>query len=79
MTASTSDQIELQFNQLAPDAQLVLLERLVHRLRENLTSPHEHWDAELSAMAADAQIQDELARINTEFDAAESDGLAKGR
>ena len=35
----------------------------------------DEWDADLSAMAADPEMQGELSRISSEFSAAESDGL----
>ena len=68
-------QIENEFARLSPDAQLGLLERLLHRVRATVSGRQDTWDAELSTMAADPEMQRELRRIDAEFSAAESDGL----
>jgi len=67
--------IENEFAQLSTEAQLSLLERLVHRTRVAVTSRLDPWEAGLSAMAADPEMQRELTRINAEFHAAEADHL----
>ena len=67
--------IENEFAQLSTEAQLSLLERLVHRTRVAVTGRHDTWEAGLSAMAADPEMQRELSRINAEFHAAEADRL----
>ena len=77
MAVSPVNEIESQFARLPTESQLSLLERLVHHLRQNLEAPQESWEAELSAMAADPQMQRELSRIDSEFNAAEADGLGK--
>jgi uncharacterized protein YicC (UPF0701 family) len=77
MAVSSVNEIESQFARLPTDSQLSLLERLVHQLRRNFGATQESWEAELSAMAADPQIQEELRRIDSEFGAAEADGLGK--
>lgn len=77
MATSALNEIESQFAQLSPEAQLSLLERLVHHVRVGLAGNHDTWEAELSAMAADPEMQRELSRINAEFSATESDGLEK--
>jgi hypothetical protein len=77
MAVSPVNEIESQFAQLPTEIQLSLLERLAHRLRQNLKAPQESWEAGLSAMAADPQMQRELSRIDSEFSAAEADGLGK--
>jgi hypothetical protein len=59
------------------ESQLSLLESLVHHLRQSLEAPQESWEAELSAMAADPQMQSELSHIDSEFRSAEADGLGK--
>lgn len=73
-TAALSD-IESEFARLTPEAQLTLLERLVHRARIAASGRRDTWEADLSAMAADPEMQRELHRINAEFAAAEADGL----
>jgi hypothetical protein len=77
MAASPVNEIESQFARLPTEIQLSLLERLVHHLRQSLEAPRESWEAELSAMAADPQMQKELSRIDLEFRSAETDGLGK--
>ena len=69
--------IESEFARLSPEAQLDLLERLVHRARVAVSGRRDHWEADLSAMAADPEVQRELSRINAEFTAAEADGLER--
>lgn len=76
MATPVSD-IENEFARLPPDAQLRLLERLVHRTRITLNGVTDNWDQELSAMSADPAVQNEIRRINSEFKAAEMDGLEK--
>lgn len=75
MAMPALSQIEDEFARLSTEAQLSLLERLVHRARVAVASRPNTWEADLSAMAADPEMQRELARINTEFSAAEADGL----
>jgi hypothetical protein len=77
MVVSPVHEIESQFARLPTESQLSLLERLVHHLRQSLEAPQSSWEAELSAMAADPQMRQELSRINSEFRSAESDGLGK--
>jgi hypothetical protein len=59
---------------LSPEAQLTLLERLIHRVRETVTGK-DTWESDLAAMAADPEVQRELSRINAEFGVTEADGL----
>ena len=77
MDAQTSSQIESEFAGLSPEAQVSLLERLVHRLRLAITGSKTNWQVELSAMAADPQIKRELDQINAEFGSTEGDGLER--
>jgi hypothetical protein len=77
MTASAISEIESQFAQLPPDVQLSVLERLVHQMRANLPAQESAWEAGLSAMAADPELQKELGRINSEFRVTEADGLGR--
>ena len=75
MATPALSEIESEFARLSPEAQLSLLERLVHRARVALTRRPDNWEADLSAMAADPEMQRELSRINAEFSATEADGL----
>jgi hypothetical protein len=77
MALSPASEIESQFARLPTEGKLSLLERLVHNLRQSFDSRQDSWEAELSAMAADPQMQRELSVINAEFRAAEADGLGK--
>jgi hypothetical protein len=74
---SASSEIESEFADLSPEAQLSLLERLIHRLRVAIPGDQKKWEVELSAMAADPQIKRELDQINAEFGSAEADGLER--
>jgi hypothetical protein len=65
MVVSPVNEIESQFARLPAESQLSLLERLVHHLRQSLEAPRPSWEAELSAMAADPQMQKELSHINS--------------
>ena len=67
--------IESEFARLSPEAQLSLLERLVHRTRLAACGRREAWEADVAAMAADPEVQRELSRINAEFGTTETDGL----
>jgi hypothetical protein len=75
MATPALSEIESEFAQLSPEAQLSLLEHLVHCARVALTCRPDTWEADLSAMAADPEMQRELSRINAEFSATEADGL----
>jgi hypothetical protein len=77
MATSVCHEIESQFAQLPMETQLSLLERLVHRVRAGVDARHDSWESELSAMAADPEVQKELSRIHDEFDSAEADGLER--
>lgn len=77
MATQRFNEIESEFARLSPEAQLSLLERLVHRVRLSVSGRQDTWDAELAAMAADPEVQRELNCINTEFHATEADGLGR--
>ena len=77
MTESAINEIEDRFARLSPENQLSLLERLVHQVRRNLGPSQDDWESGLSAMAADPEMQKELACINSEFRATEGDGLGR--
>ena len=75
MATPALSEIESEFARLSPEAQLGLLERLVHRARVAVSGRRDTWEADLSAMAADPEMQRELNRINAEFSVTEADGL----
>lgn len=77
MATPVLSEIESEFARLSPEAQLTLLERLVHRARVTVSGQRDTWDADLSAMAADPEMQRELNCINNEFAVTEADGLEK--
>ena len=74
MATAVLSQIESEFARLSPEAQLTLLERLVHRTRVTVAGGGT-WESDLAAMAADPAVQRELSRIGAEFRVAEADGL----
>lgn len=69
--------IESEFARLSSEAQLGLLERLIHRARVTVANRRDTWETDLSAMAADPEMQRELGCIKAEFDVAEADGLER--
>jgi hypothetical protein len=77
MTASKVNEIESQFAKLSPAAQSDLVERLVRRMRERRDPNHSEWEAGLTAMAADPEMQKELNRAHSEFSGTEADGLGR--
>ena len=77
MATSAPGSIETEFARLSPEPQLSLLERLVHQMRLSMSGRQDAWTAELSAMAADPEVQRELEQINAEFTGTEGDGLER--
>ena len=77
MNVSMLTQMEERISQLSRDEQLWLIERLAHRLRENIAHTEGIRASQIAAMAADPQIQNELREIEKEFAATESDGLER--
>ena len=77
MTTPALTDIESEFARLSSEAQLGLLERLIHRARVTVSGHRDTWEAELSAMAADPEMQRELSRSNAEFSTTEADGLER--
>lgn len=75
MNASAISKIEDSFNQLSLTEQLRLIERLVQRVREIMGGDEIGFEAQLTAMAADPEIQNELQQIEAEFVLTEADGL----
>lgn len=68
-------EIEREFANLSPEAQLTLLERLVHRIRAAVSGNRGTFESQLSAMAGDPEVQSELHKIDAEFAITEADGL----
>ena len=75
MATLVPSEIESEFARLSPEAQLRLLERLVHRARVSVSGRRDTWEAGLAAMASDPKMRRELSSINAEFGATEADGL----
>ena len=66
--------IEECITQLAVDEQLWLIARVAQRLHAQLAAQNS-LDVQLTAMASDPEIQNELRAIAEEFAHAEADGL----
>ena len=77
MATQETSEIEDEFARLSPDAQLSLLDRLIHRTRLSMSARADTWEADLTVMASDPPVQRELSRINEEFGATEVDGLER--
>ena len=75
MKSSSLADIEQQIAKLTPDEQLLLIERLIHRLRSNGLAEEMAWEKDLAAMATDPEIQSEIRKIDAEFRVTEADGL----
>ena len=71
---SLLSKLEENISRLSLDDQLLLIERVSHRIRENISDKTDD-DAQLSEMAADPEIQRELQKIKNEFSTTERDGL----
>lgn len=76
MDSSTLARIEADINRLSLAEQILLLERLAQLIRKAATVGERNWEAQLAAMADDPQIQQEILRIEAEFETASADGLA---
>jgi hypothetical protein len=66
------DRIEHDIDRLSLAEQLLLMERLVRRIRQQTEY---RSSSDLSRMAEDPDIQREIAAINAEFAPTENDGL----
>ncbi len=66
--------IEKEVNQLPPQEQLWLMERMARRLQGSSTR-YAEAESDLVAMAADPEIRRELRAIDEEFRPTEMDGL----
>ena len=71
---SLLNELEENIRRLPLDDQLLLIERVSHRIRNDISVKMD-IDAQLSKMAADPEIQKELQKIEQEFSATEQDGL----
>ncbi len=67
-------QIEENIYELSLDEQLWLIERLAQHIR-NAIVMKDNSEMQLTAMAGDPEIQDELQMIAKEFAVTEADGL----
>lgn len=67
--------IEEQMNHLSLSDLLALIEIATHRIRDKTRHVESDLESQLRAMAADPQIQKELAQIDQEFAVTEMDGL----
>ena len=80
MTSPSLSQIEQFISLLSYEEQLWLVERIIHNLRltpssDNLRTQPQTFEQELSLMANDPAIQEELKAIEQEFAITEMDGL----
>lgn len=75
MSVTLLEQIEANITRLSMSDQLLLMERLAHRLRRQTLSVRPPLANQLAMMANDPEIQRELQLIEAEFAGAESDGL----
>jgi hypothetical protein len=67
-------ELEQQITFLPRTEQLLLVERIIHRLRQD-EPDRQNLDRQLEAMAADPEIQREMQSIHDEFVSTEDDGL----
>ena len=67
-------ELEENISRLSLDEQLLLIERMSHRIRQNISGTTDS-DTQLNEMAADPEIQRELQEIEREFTVTEQDGL----
>jgi len=77
MNLTSLSQIEKNVIMLPRDEQLLLVERIIHRLRKRNIEEESYIESQLAIMASDPDIQQELGKINEEFASTELDGLEK--
>lgn len=79
MPSQTLTQIEKVIARLSREEQLWLIEGLVHRLQEGSikrdVAEQTAFESQLTKMAKDPEIRDELRKIEREFALTEIDGL----
>ena len=73
MPTSVLFEIENKLKELSQKEQLLLIEKLVHNLRESILENQNILEKQLADMASDPEIQRELKKIEKEFILAESD------
>jgi len=76
MNQTTLSQIEQTILQLPVDEQLLIIARVAEKLSGKIDSA-KNFEASLSAMASDENIQRELKEIEKDFRYTELDGLEK--
>ncbi len=74
MPSPAIQQIEQQITQLPYDDRLHLIERVIRSLRTR-DDEQDEYARQVAAMAADPEIQREIAAINVEFACTDMDGL----
>jgi DNA-directed RNA polymerase specialized sigma subunit len=77
MNVTSLSQIEKNISMLPRDEQMLLVERIIHRLRKRNIEEESNIESQLAIMASDPDIQKELGKINKEFASTELDGLEK--
>jgi len=75
MGTSVLCEIEEKIDMLSNEEQLLLIERLAHVLRKTNSEKQSMQDNELTSMALNPEIQNEIRQIDKDFVLAESDGL----
>jgi len=75
MNVMSLSKIEKNISMLSREDQLLLLERVIHRLRKKDSEEENTIDSQVAAMASDKEIQTELVKINEGFSGTEMDGL----
>ena len=75
MNVTNLSQIEKNVSMLPRDEQLLLVERIIHRLRKKNIEEESDIESQLAVMASDPDIQKELMKINEEFASTELDGI----
>jgi len=67
MSVMSLTQIEKNISMLPLEEQLLLLERIIHRLRKKEKAAEMDIDTLMAAMAPDKEIRMELEKINAAF------------
>jgi hypothetical protein len=75
MQIDTLEQIDERIARLSLRDQLWLVERLIRNIRRSMLNGQDALENQLSAMAADPEIQRESQTIEMEFAVAEANGL----
>ena len=75
MNTGMLERLDAEIQHLSLSEQVWLMERLVHAIRVKTTRQEQLLESDLAAMAADPDIQREIAAIDAEFSVTENDGL----